>query len=175
MEETPRGTPVGVDDPYEHVERCDHLTDEGRCRFALERPAADPEFTHTLRSAEYRCPVIEPTRDWSWADCPNFRSRSTADDCIRCGLHERRNAHESEQPLIEEHHLSYADGTSSHEITVSLCRWCHATVHNSWGRIDDDVNPDPSAIAERERRRSREIDEMAFGTARDRFWSESSE
>ena len=26
MERTPQGTPVGVDDPYEVVECCDHLT-----------------------------------------------------------------------------------------------------------------------------------------------------
>jgi len=29
MEKAPGGSPVGVDDPYEHVGRCDHLTDEG--------------------------------------------------------------------------------------------------------------------------------------------------
>ncbi len=52
-------------------------------------------------------------------------------------------AQSEERPLLEEHHLSYArDGEQlSHEITVYLCRWCHAKVHNSWARITDDVAP----------------------------------
>ncbi|MFW5905564.1 MAG: DUF7097 family protein, partial [archaeon] len=56
-----------------------------------------------------------------------------------------------------------------HEITVTLCRWCHAKVHNSWARIDDDVNPDPQAIAALERRRSNELSELGFETAANRY------
>ena len=80
-------------------------------------------------------------------------------------------AHSDERPLLEEHHLSYASEgeTLSHEITVYLCRWCHAKVHKSWARIDDDVNPDPEAIAEAEGRRSREQVEAAFETAAERY------
>jgi hypothetical protein len=84
-------------------------------------------------------------------------------------------AHEDERPLLEEHHLSYADGGEgdtdlpAHEITVYLCRWCHAKVHKSWARIDDDVNPDPEAVAEKETRRSRELSEASFESAANRF------
>jgi hypothetical protein len=80
-------------------------------------------------------------------------------------------AHSDERPLLEEHHLSYADEgeTVGHEITVSLCRWCHAKVHNSWARLDDDVEPDPEALAEKEGRRSRELDETSFETAKERY------
>jgi len=42
---------------------------------------------------------------------------------------------------------------------------CHAKVHDSWARIDDDVNPDPAATAERETRRARQQAETAFDTA----------
>jgi hypothetical protein len=89
-----------------------------------------------------------------------------------------RLAHDDARPLVEEHHLSYAgngngngggDGAKpSHEITVALCRWCHAKVHGSWARIDDDASPDPEAIAAREARRSRERAEAAFETAAER-------
>jgi len=81
-------------------------------------------------------------------------------------------AHSDERPLLEEHHLSYraaSDAELSHEITLYLCRWCHAKVHQSWARIDDDVNPDPEAIAEREGRRTREQSEMGFQSAAERF------
>jgi hypothetical protein len=84
-------------------------------------------------------------------------------------------AHDEERPLLEEHHLSYAadsvegSGDPDHEITVSLCRWCHAKVHDSWARIDDDVNPDPEAIAKREARQARQQDELSFDTAAERF------
>ncbi len=90
---------------------------------------------------------------------------------------------------MEEHHLSYAgrgngtgDGRVSetddrpdagpHEITVALCHWCHAKVHGSIARIDDDASPDPEAIAEREGRRTRERAESAFETARERYDTE---
>ena len=46
MEKTPAGTSVGVDDPYEHVEVCDFVTDDGRCRYAFEYAEQDPEFRH---------------------------------------------------------------------------------------------------------------------------------
>lgn len=168
MKRTPTGTAVGVDDPYAHVERCDHVTDDGRCRFAIERPRVDPAFVRDRRAADYTCPI--GAGEWEWAECPHFASRSHRHVCNRCGITERPNAHDaSRRPLIEEHHLSYADGADlGHEITVSLCRWCHAKVHASWARITDDVRPDPEAIAERERRRGEELDECAFPTAAER-------
>lgn len=184
MEKTPSGTSVGVDDPYAHVDRCDHCTDEGRCRFAVEHGDRDPEFADARGRENFRCPVVGEldeeglTGPWDWADCPHFRSTDRDRECVRCGLGERRVAHDDERPLLDEHHLSYAadsprgDGETTHEITVPLCRWCHATVHDSWGRIDDDVNPDPEALAERERRRSREHEELGFESAAERFESD---
>lgn len=190
MEKTPEGTSVGVDDPYEHAGICDHLTDEGRCRFAFEHPEQDREFARERREDDppFVCPVASPDTDWEWQDCPHYRSRATDRECARCGLEERRMAHDDERPLLEEHHLSYTDGRSpsssqnagrsgdasddenlAHEVTVYLCRWCHAKVHNSWARVDDDVSPDPEAIAEREQRRGREQAEEAFETANERF------
>ncbi|WP_248517251.1 DUF7097 family protein [Salinarchaeum laminariae] len=218
MEETPTGTPVGVDDPYDHVDRCNHCTDEGTCRFAFDRFTADPTFAEERRDDEYRCPVVNPDadREWDASECPNFTSTTDGKECRRCGIEERRMAHSSDRPLIEEHHLSYAgnearsaseqssiaerssadhssgqrpredgdggeprDGKApdgeddptdgDHEITVALCRWCHTKVHKSWARIDDDVSPDPEAIAAREQRRGREFDEASFDTAAERF------
>jgi hypothetical protein len=196
MEKTDAGTTVGVDDPYEHVHRCDHLTDDGRCRFAVERGDRDPAFARERRDDDYRCPVVcDPDESrgapraaerscesagpgealpgpWQWADCPHFRCRDHGYECERCGLAEVRMAHDDGRPLLEEHHLSYADGEDElpgHEITVSLCRWCHAKVHSSWARIDDDVGPDADAVAERESRRAREQSELGFESAADRF------
>lgn len=181
MEKTDAGTPVGVDDPYDHVDRCDHLTDDGRCRFAREHADRDSDFAAERRRADFRCPVAgEPseagaTGPWEWADCPHFRCRNRDRTCARCGLDEVRLAHEDSRPLLEEHHLSYADGSTAgdgspgHEITVYLCRWCHAKVHGSWARIDDDASPDPDAIAERESRRAREQRELGFDSAAERF------
>jgi hypothetical protein len=207
MEKTPQGTTVGVDDPYEHAGVCDHLTDDGRCRFAFEHPAQDREFARERRVDDFACPVVDPESealcaskqssearrdsrgsDWEWADCPHFRSRNRDRECVRCGLEERRMAHSDERPLLEEHHLSYADGlrpssdqnaarsddaqggeTLSHEITVYLCRWCHAKVHSSWARVTDDVSPDPEAVAEKENRRSREQSELGFESAAERY------
>jgi len=186
MEKTPAGTAVGVDDPYAHVERCDHLTDDGRCRFAVERSGADPGFARERRDDDLRClAAVEGTPDDpAWAVCPHFRSRDRADECARCGLEEVRMADSGARPLLEEHHLSYADREGSespgddgeggdedalaHEITVYLCRWCHAKVHGSWARVDDDATPDPEAVAAREERRAREHEEFGFETARDR-------
>ncbi|AUX09081.1 hypothetical protein AArcSl_1451 [Halalkaliarchaeum desulfuricum] len=184
MERTPEGTPVGVDDPYAIAGVCDHLTDDGRCRFALERAGDDPGFAAARRADDYRCHVGEAG---NWQDCPKYRWTTDGKQCIRCGLEERRLAGENVRPLIEEHHLSYGssnaesrswgdndaaeestDGTS-HELTVGLCRWCHAKVHGSFARIDDDVNPDPEAIAERETRRGRELEELSFDSAKERY------
>ncbi|MDR5673536.1 Uncharacterized protein AArcCO_0453 [Halalkaliarchaeum sp. AArc-CO] len=187
MKRTPTGTPVGVDDPYAIAGICDHLTDDGRCRFALERAGDDPEFADARRSDDYQCHVGEAG---NWQACPKYRWTTDGKQCIRCGLEERRLAGESVRPLIEEHHLSYGgsnpgsragdadratDGTS-HELTVGLCRWCHAKVHGSFARIDDDVNPDPEAIAERETRRGRELEELSFESAKERYrngWDDS--
>lgn len=159
---------LGVEDPYAHVDRCDHLTDDGRCRFAFESFRSDPAFARRRRADEYRCPVVNPSDDWSWADCPNFTATTSGKECRRCGLTERPNAHTDQRPLVEAHHLVYPDEQSAHEITIGLCRWCHAKVHDSWARIDDDVSPDPEAIATREQRRSQEADEFAFRSAADR-------
>lgn len=207
MEKTDAGTTVGVADPYAYVERCDHCTDDGHCRVALKHAEgetlspipdgsieqSDPEdsFFQQLRERESRCPVAgEPdeeglTGPWSWRDCQNMRARNRARECVRCGLEARRSALEDERPLLEEHHLSYADGpterpapstdhgdgpaeTVSHEITVYLCRWCHAKVHHSWAGLDDPVSPDPEALATLEGRRSRERTELAFESAAER-------
>jgi len=196
MEKTPSGTSVGVADPYAHVDRCDHCTDEGRCRFAVEQGERDPQFANARSREEFRCPVVGDldeeglTGPWEWADCPHFRCRNRDRECERCSLEEHRMAHDDERPLLEEHHLSYRDGRSpgesrgatwndsdsvqeadeaGHEITVYLCRWCHAKVHKSWASVADDVNPDPEAIAEREGRRSREQRELGFESAAERF------
>lgn len=169
MEKTPTGTSVGVDDPYEHAGVCDYVTGDGRCRYAFEYPEHDPEFARERRVEDFACPVVDG--DWDWADCPKFRSRNPDRECIRCGLEERRNAHDDERPLLEEHHLSYAaDGEKlRHEITVYLCRWCHAKVHNSWARVTDDVAPDPEAMAKAEQRRSTEREELGFESAAKRY------
>jgi hypothetical protein len=66
MERTPRGTSVGVDDPYEHVGRCDHVTDDGRCRLAIEQPERDPDFARARATDGYACPVAAD--EWTWAD-----------------------------------------------------------------------------------------------------------
>jgi hypothetical protein len=185
---TPRGTSVGVDDPYAFVERCDHLTDDGRCRFAVEQGDRDPEFARERHADDLRCPAAEyearraserqagsettpEEGEWEWSDCPHFRSRQRNRECMRCGLEERRVPGEA-RPLLEEHHLSYRgqpEANMEHEITVYLCRWCHAKVHGSWARVDDDVNPDAEALAAAEERRSRELEETAFSTAAERY------
>ncbi len=172
MKKTPAGTSVGVADPYELVERCDYLTDDGRCRYAIEYGEHDPEFVRERRTDEFHCPVVtDEGPEWHWKDCPHFRARNRSRECVRCGLDERRVAHLEKRPLLEEHHLSYADDsekTTSHEITVFLCRWCHAKIHTSWARIDDDANPDTEALAAREGRRTREQEEFDFSSAAER-------
>jgi hypothetical protein len=180
MEKTPTGTAVGVDDPYAHVDRCDHLTDAGKCRFAVEQGDNDPAFADARGAENFQCPVAGDldeeglTGPWEWADCRHFRCRDHTRECVRCGLEARRLAHSDERPLLEEHHLSYddaatGDGDPGHEVTVVLCRWCHAKVHDSWARIDDDVNPDAEAIAAAESRRAREQAELGFESAAERF------
>ena len=192
MEKAPGGTSVGVDDPYAHVDRCDFVTDEGKCRWAREYGHHDPVFANARSADGFRCPAAvgraedadgtatdtgraEP--EWEWADCPHFRCRNHERACVRCGLEERRVAHSDERPLLEEHHLSYRDGAGDddldHEITVYLCRWCHAKVHGSWARVDDDAAPDPEAIAEQEGRRAREQSELGFESAADRYTDDS--
>jgi hypothetical protein len=180
MEKTPLGTAVGVDDPYDHVERCDHVTDDGNCRYAYERdrrggPEAgdDERFVRALRERDYACPVVSDAGpDWAWADCPQFRCTDHSRECARCGLTEVRMAHDDDRPLLEEHHLSYRDDDRedvAHEVTVVLCRWCHAKVHDSFARIDDEANPPTEALAEREARRSREREQLGFESAADRY------
>ncbi|WP_144902052.1 DUF7097 family protein [Halobellus captivus] len=179
MEETPTGTPVGVDDPYEHAGVCDHLTGDGRCRFALNHAGRDPEFSAARRAAGYDCVAADD--EGEFRDCPHYRSTTDARECVRCGLEAVRIAHDDSRSLLEEHHLSYGESGQrsarddagvgreiSHEITVALCRWCHAKIHRSFARIDDDVEPDPEAFAAREARRSKEHSEFGFDTARER-------
>ncbi|MFC7323988.1 hypothetical protein ACFQMF_05250 [Halorubrum rutilum] len=107
MEETPDGTPVGVDDPYAVAGVCDHLTDDGRCRFALTRAGDDPEFAAARRADGYACHVGP---DGDWRRCPHYRSTTDGRECRRCGLEEVRIAHDDARPLVEEHHLSYGGG-----------------------------------------------------------------
>ena len=172
MERTPEGTPVGVDDPYEVAGPCDHLTNDGRCRFALDRAGHDPAFAAARRRDDYDCLVAD--EDHEWRDCPHYRSTAKERHCQRCGLEEVRLAHESARPLLETHHLSYHSRGTSHEITVTLCRWCHAKVHNSFARIDDDTSPTAEAMAAREERRSKEQQELGFSSAAERYDSSSS-
>lgn len=182
MEKAPGGTSVGVEDPYAHVDRCDFVTDDGRCRWALERGQQDPEFADARSREEFECPVVGEadeeglTGPWAWADCPHFRRRNRDHECYRCGLEERRIAHDGERPLLEEHHLSYPAGADEddpgHEITIYLCRWCHAKVHRSWAAIDDDASPDPEAVAAREGRLTKERDELGFQSAAERYGDE---
>ena len=195
MERTPDGTPVGVDDPYEHAGVCDHLTGDGRCRFALDRAGDDPAFAADRRADDYAC--LTGDEDCEWRDCPHYRSTTAARECARCGLPEVRMAGDGDaRALLEEHHLSYGEGGAgggsvrragsgrdeesavdgdapgdepSHEITVALCRWCHAKVHRSIARIDDDASPDPEALAVREERRAREQAEFGFRSAAERY------
>jgi hypothetical protein len=170
MERTPTGTSVGVDDPYDHADRCDHLTSDGRCRYALERAGDDPSFAAARRAADYACVVGD--EDATWRDCPHYRSTTDGRECRRCGLAEVRMAHDDTRPLLEAHHLSYGEARNgedpSHAITVALCRWCHAKVHAGWARIDDDAGPDAEALAVREERRSREQGEFGFRTGAER-------
>jgi len=180
MEETPEGTPVGVDDPYGVAGRCDHLTSDGRCRYALDHASQDPEFAAERRADGYQCVVADSEEavtageDPDWSRCPHYRSTTDAKECVRCGLEEVRLAHDSNaRPLVEEHHLSYGnrregEADTAHEITVGLCRWCHTKVHRSFARIDDDASPDPEALAVREGRHSEELSEMGFQSASER-------
>ena len=176
MERTPEGTPVGVDDPYDVAGVCDHLTSDGRCRFALDHAGVDPGFAEERAADDYACHVGESD---DWPACPHYRWTTSADECRRCGLKDVRLAHDDSRPLIEEHHLSYGDGgggtnggdatvDASHELTVALCRWCHAKVHQSGARIDDDVDPDPDAVDAREDRVAAANAELSFQSARER-------
>ncbi|TQR22270.1 hypothetical protein C9J85_08730 [Haloferax sp. wsp5] len=178
MEKAPGGTSVGVDDPYDHVKRCDFVTSEGKCRWAREHGRHDPEFANARSADDFRCPAAIAPDDadaerLGLPDCPHYASTTSGRECVRCGLEEVRMAHDSTaRPLLEAHHLSYgatAATTPSHEITVALCRWCHTKVHKSFARIDDDANPDPEAIAQREQRRSKEQSELGFESAADRY------
>ena len=54
-----------------------------------------------------------------------------------------------------------------HEIIVILCRWCHAKVHKSGARINDEVEPDRKALEMMEERKSAEMDETKFESARE--------
>ncbi|WP_044957359.1 DUF7097 family protein [Halarchaeum acidiphilum] len=185
MKKTPTGTAVGVDDPYAHAGVCDHVTGDGECRYAFEHPEHDRDFAAERASADYRCPAA--AGDCEWCDCPHYRSTSDERECARCGLEARRDAHGDGRPLLEEHHLSYADeereaadrangdragrgadSSAAHEITVVLCRWCHAAVHDAWARIDDDASPSAEALAAAEGRRSDELAELGFETAAER-------
>ncbi len=172
MKKTPKGTPVGVDDPYIYVDKCDHLTGEGLCRLILENRDVEGSFQVELERGDYVCPVVE--QKWKWENCPYFRYRANQKRCARCGLEERLNAHDNSRPLLERHHLSYAGERvgggeqMDHEIIVILCRWCHAKVHKSGARINDEVEPDRKALEMMEERKSAEMNETKFESARER-------
>lgn len=166
MKRTPKGTPVGVDDPLEVVKRCDWVTQGGRCRFAIQRPEASPAFAAERRRDEYRCPFVDEDQDWS--ECEEFTSRDRGRRCVRCGLEARPNRLDSsDRSLLEEHHIAYEDVDGT-EITVTLCRWCHAKVHAGDARIDDEAEPDREAIEELTRRKRQEQEE-SFSTAAERL------
>lgn len=165
MKRTPNGTPVGVDDPLAVVNRCDWVTQDGRCRLAIERPETDPSFAEDRRQDSYRCPFIEADR--AWTDCSEFTSREHGRRCARCGLDARPNLLDPrDRSLLETHHVAY-EAVDDMEITVTLCRWCHAKVHAGDARIDDDAEVDPAALEEVERRERREARET-FTTAAER-------
>ena len=42
---------------------------------------------------------------------------------------------------------------------IYILKTCHAKVHDSWARVNDDATPDPEAVAAREERRSRVVTE----------------
>lgn len=173
MKKTPKGTPVGVDDPYSTIDKCDFITSDGRCRLVNTQKDVDPSFLEQKRTNEFKCHVIDKEDGSAWEQCEYFQSRQRSKECKRCGLPERRLAHSSDRPLLEEHHLSYADDKEmSHEITIFLCRWCHAAIHSSWARIDDEASPTTEALAEAEGRRSKELNELGFETAAKRFLDE---
>ena len=173
MKKTPKGTPVGVDDPYLYVSKCDHLTGEGFCRLILENRNVEDSFRIELERNGHVCPVVE--QKWKWENCPYFRYRANEKVCARCGLGERLNTHDNSRPLLERHHLSYIEnrtkreGKMGHEITVMLCRWCHAKVHKSGARINDEVEPDRNALELMEKRKSAEMNETKFESARERY------
>ncbi|MFB6199037.1 MAG: hypothetical protein ABEI52_12350, partial [Halobacteriaceae archaeon] len=129
-------------------------------------PEPDPGFSQDRQEDGFQCPVARG--EWAWQDCSKFKSTSSAKVCRRCGLEEYRVAHDESRPLLEEHHLSYPDEGAPHLITVTLCRWCHSKVHNSFARIDDDASPDPEAMSAIEFRRSRGLEERSFDTAAER-------
>jgi len=134
MYKTPDGTSVGVDDPYDHADICDHLTDDGRCRLALSQGDNHPEFATDRREDNYACLAhtyeeknkitstgssdvsssAEPSIPVSaFRECPHYRSTTAKHACVRCGLEDVRIAHDTDaQSLLEEHHLSYRDNTT---------------------------------------------------------------
>ena len=116
MERTPDGTPVGVDDPYAVAGVCDHLTDDGRCRFALTQAGNDPAFADARRVDDYACHVGP---EGAWRACPHYRSTTDGRECMRCGLEEVRLAGEDARPLVEAHHLSYGDAETTDDAAAT--------------------------------------------------------
>ncbi|QZA87488.1 hypothetical protein K0C01_06575 [Salinarchaeum sp. IM2453] len=155
---------VGTDSPYTYVERCDHVTDDGKCRFAFEEFESDPTFAKRLRDDGYRCPAVDPSSSWTWKDCPNLQSTTSSQECVRCGISERRDGYHGDHPIIEEHHLLYPQ-ESGHEVTVAVCRWCHAKIHQSGKSLADDADPASEALALRDDRLDQESEELSFETA----------
>lgn len=164
MKRTPNDTPVGIDDPLALVDRCDWVTQDGRCRLAIEHPERDADFAMRRQLDDYECPYLPD----AWTDCEHFAASLPDKSCIRCGLPERRLHHNSDaSPLLHEHHVSYADGDGN-DITVMVCRWCHAKIHRQGVRLDDDVDPSPEAVDELERRRRIEREQGGFVPANER-------
>ncbi len=156
-------TYVGVDDPYKYIDSCDYITQRGKCLFSFKNFSEDIEFSKNREFENFMCPVFEDR--WSWSDCPHFKSLNYDDKCRRCGLKEIRMS--DQHPLIEKHHVLYPDKQkgNTHEITLPLCRWCHARIHNSGASIDDKVDPPDEAVEIKEKRLKRQKQETDFSTA----------
>lgn len=156
-------TYVGVEDPFGYIDSCDYITQKGRCLFAFKKFGEDIEFSKDRKSEDFICPVFEDR--WNWSDCPHFKSLNYDDQCRRCGLEEIRIS--NEYPLIEQHHILYPDKEKgqTHEITLPLCRWCHARIHNSEASIGDDVDPPRKALEIKEKRLKKQKQETGFSKA----------
>ncbi len=69
--------------------------------------------------------------------------------------------------LLHDHHVAYPEADDI-EVTVRVCRWCHAKIHRQGVRLDDDAEPDPEAVAELERRIRAEREETFTPASEDR-------
>lgn len=148
MYTTPDGTPVGVDDPYEHADTCDHLTDDGRCRLALSQNIDNPEFIAERRDDDYACLAhsydggnrTTPAESDSvssipvsaFRECTQYQSTTDNRACVRCGLENVRIAHDTDtQSLLEEHHLSYGSDTADNSVISDIDETSNESIEKS--------------------------------------------